>query len=332
MTERNVDARVWEPGDVAMTARGPLIGSRLAVAAGAAVAAGVRPRDVRSLLSEGDDVAIERLAAAAAATGGGAETSGRGWTEPITVWCSTDPDWPTYLADVPAPPPVLFLRGDAQTLTRPGVAVVGSRTMSRFGSTVAELAASTTATLAGGTPVVSGGADGVDTTAHRVALDAGAATTVVVAGHLAGDRRRHVLEAAASPGSVVVSEVAPDRQPTPQALIARNRVIVGLSSTVVVAEAALRSGTMHAVRFALAANRSLLVARPRPGFESSPTAAGPLALADPAGMDPDVCRFTGQDAERLRARRPVADGVASSRDELAQLITVSHLFFLPRRR
>lgn len=291
------------------------------------LAAGVAPRQVRQIL--------ERFAGLDAYLGADeAQRDGLPRQEPQEVdlaaadWAVVlgDEGYPPALAASPLPPPILFGRGDPAAL-RLGIAVVGTRSMTRLGEIVARTAVATAARLQ--IPVHSGGALGVDACAHRAALEEATPTVAVVAGGL--DRlspRGHLalFEQICGAGGAVVTEALPGTEVTPQRLQARNRIPVGLAAAVVVAEASLRSGTMGAALAAVSADRAILVASPRPGARQQPGAEAVVALANRRGIDPARLGLRGQLAAAVAARAPLADGVAADRDELDGLIEMAWLF------
>ncbi len=155
------------------------------------------------------------------------------------------PDYPPPLAEIPDPPPVLWLRGTAGVLRWPRmVALVGARAATPGGLT---LAAHLAAGLAeAGVVVVSGLARGIDSAAHRAALERGGASIGVLGSSL--DRvypaEHRDLAAALAAQGAVVSEHVPGTPPLPFHFPLRNRIISGLSSAVVVVEASEKSGSL----------------------------------------------------------------------------------------
>ncbi|HEU5416199.1 MAG TPA: DNA-processing protein DprA [Streptosporangiaceae bacterium] len=185
-----------------------------------------------------------------------------------------DPEWPTQLDDLGAARPVaLWVRGEAD-LRFAGlrsVSVVGSRAATAYGTHVStEL----TAMMAErGWSVISGGAFGVDSCAHRGALAVGGQTVAVLASGLSYGypRGHHELFAAIAQHGALVSEVPPDRAPTRPGFLIRNRVIAALSRGTVVVEAALRSGALNTARHARDLRRPLMAV---PGPVTSEHSAG----------------------------------------------------------
>jgi DNA processing protein len=164
-----------------------------------------------------------------------------------------DGEWPTQLDDLgDARPLLLWVRGcaDLRLSCVNSVSIVGSRAATGYGSHVAiEMAA----TLAeSGVAVVSGGAFGIDASAHRGALAADGVTVAVLAGGLEfGYPRGHSeLFAAIAASGILVSECPPENGPTRPGFLIRNRIIAALSRGTVVVEAALRSGALNSARHA----------------------------------------------------------------------------------
>jgi DNA processing protein len=232
----------------------------------------------------------------------------------VSVIGRFDARYPPALADVPSAPAVLWVRGNVEMLSQPMVAVVGTRSPTRFGQAAAE--AITLAAARAGVGCVSGLALGVDGCAHQVALSAGAANVAVLAsGVLAGEvhppRHQALSEQILASGGVLVSENAPGTETHPHLLVARNRIQSGLSLAVVVAQTGLTGGTPHTARFALAQGRPLFVAAPR---RDEPQSAGNLALLQtPAEQLPaSMAAFKGADAMlRRRGPGPVAQPLRS---------------------
>ena len=192
----------------------------------------------------------------------------------IRLICPGDPEWPEQLADLHLEQPyALWLRGTADLRFNclRSVAVVGSRAATAYGSYVAaEFAASVAAR---GWAVVSGGAFGVDASAHRGALGADGVTVAVLAcgvdvpypvGHT------ELFEAVAAQG-VIVSEWPPGRTVSRLRFLVRNRVIAALATGTLVVEAGERSGAVNTARHARDLGRRLMAV---PGPVTSDQSAG----------------------------------------------------------
>jgi DNA processing protein len=185
-----------------------------------------------------------------------------------------DAEWPTQLDDLgDTRPLLLWLRGtaDLRLTCVNSVAIVGSRAATGYGQHVAiELAATLAEKRVG---IVSGGAYGIDASAHRGALTTGGDTVAVLAGGLAfgyPQGNSGLFDAVAGQG-VLVSECPPDAAPTRPGFLVRNRIITALSRGTVVVEAALRSGALNSARHARELCRPVMAV---PGPVTSEYSAG----------------------------------------------------------
>ena len=161
-----------------------------------------------------------------------------------------DPGYPARLHELADPPTVLFVRGKPALLTRPALAIVGSRQASVAGRQHAHRFAQALAGL--GLTIVSGLAIGIDAAAHGGALGSAAGTVAVIGNGpdvVYPARNRALAEAIARQGALV-SEFAPGEPPLPDHFPRRNRVIAALSLGVLVVEAARRSGSLITARLA----------------------------------------------------------------------------------
>jgi DNA processing protein len=186
-----------------------------------------------------------------------------------------DDDYPAYLRDIAEAPPVLFYRGDAGAFAARGVAIVGCRRASARGAAFARSLAGELA--ARGVPVTSGAALGIDTAAHRGALDGRGATVAVVGTGLDvayPERNAGLLEEIAERGCVVSEQL----MGTPALKFVfprRNRLISAMSRAVVVVEAGERSGALITARWALEQGRDVGAV---PGFPGEERSRGANAL------------------------------------------------------
>jgi DNA processing protein len=189
----------------------------------------------------------------------------------------TDPEYPTNLAHIADPPPVLFVRGELTDSDENAVALVGTRRATTYGRAVAERLAADLAYA--GITVVSGLAKGIDTTAHAAAVSAGGRTLAVLGNGLdqiyppqnAGLAQRIVDQQRGA----LISEFAPGVPPDAVNFPRRNRVIAGLARVTVIIEAGERSGALITADFALEQGREVLAV---PGSIMSPMSAGPNDL------------------------------------------------------
>ena len=246
-----------------------------------------------------------------------------------------DPAYPPLLAAIHDPPPVLWLRGDADPglLSLPSVAIVGARACSGYGRAVARAVGRELA--AAGLVVVSGMARGIDAEAHRGALEAGGLTVAVLgcgadrdypAAH--AELARRICER-----GLVVSEYEVGVEPAPWRFPARNRIIAGLCSATVVVEARARSGALITADFALEDGREVMVV---PGEITSALSEGTNALlrlgATPLTRAADVLETYGLAAVVEVEDEPEGDAAAvleklrataASIDELARATGLS---------
>jgi DNA processing protein len=167
--------------------------------------------------------------------------------------------FPPALRDIPDPPPWLFVRGATTALSRPLVAMVGSRRASAAGMQLAEELAARL--VEGGYGVCSGLALGIDAAAHRGALR-GAGTTVAVLGTGIDEcypRRHAALADAVIDSGCLASELPPGTPPHRGQFPRRNRIVSGLALATVIVEAALPSGSLHTASAALEQGREVFV-------------------------------------------------------------------------
>jgi DNA processing protein len=192
----------------------------------------------------------------------------------IRVITPDDPEWPGQLADLGDDQPyALWLRGNADlrfSCLR-SVAIVGSRAATAYGSYVAaEFAASLAAR---GLAVVSGGAFGVDASAHRGALAVDGVTVAVLACGVDvpyPTAHAELFDAIAAQG-VLASEWPPGQHVSRLRFLVRNRVIAALATGTLVVEAAQRSGALNTARHARDLHRRLMAV---PGPVTSDLSAG----------------------------------------------------------
>ncbi len=173
----------------------------------------------------------------------------------VTFEC---PAYPERLKEIYDPPAVLWVRGDVSLLTRPSIAVVGTRHPSPYGSGMAELLARDLA--AHRLLVSSGMARGIDTFAHKGALAARMPTLAVWGTGIDviyPKENKKLAEDILAGGGTIVAEVPLGTFPAPQNFPRRNRILSGLSIGVLVVEASENSGTRITARCASEQNRDL---------------------------------------------------------------------------
>jgi DNA processing protein len=167
-------------------------------------------------------------------------------------------EYPERLKEIYDPPPVLWVRGPVSILSRPSIAVVGTRHPSPYGSGVAEMLARDLAVRR--LLIVSGMARGIDSCAHRGALTARMPTVAVWGTGIDvvyPKENKKLAEEILASGGAIVSELPMGTFPAPQNFPRRNRILSGLSVAVLVVEAGENSGTRVTARCAAEQNRDL---------------------------------------------------------------------------
>jgi DNA processing protein len=179
-----------------------------------------------------------------------------------------DDAYPENLRPLHDAPPVLFARGNILPEDSAAVAIVGTREASRRGAAIAERLACELAQR--GLTVVSGLAMGIDTAAHRGALGAEDGRTLAVLGsglrHIHPAENRDLAEAIVRRGALL-SELHPNSPPRGPSLMARDRIISGLSRAVIVVEAQEKSGSLDTAAKAKRQGRVVFAVPGSPGTE-----------------------------------------------------------------
>lgn len=181
------------------------------------------------------------------------------------------PDYPALLAGLPDAPAALLVRGDPGVLGLPQLAIVGSRNPTGAGQDNARQFAGHLARS--GLAITSGLAVGIDTAAHRGALDAGGRTIAVCGTGLDIDypRANAGLSAEIASSGALISEFPLGTPATRSNFPRRNRIISGLSLGTLVVEAAVRSGSLITARLAAEQGREVFAI---PGSIHNPLARG----------------------------------------------------------
>lgn len=181
-----------------------------------------------------------------------------------------EPDYPKTLQAIEGAPPLIAVRGDPAILSRPAVAIVGSRNASAAGLTFTERLGHGLGEA--GLAIVSGLARGIDTRAHKASLGTGT-IAVLAGGH---DRvyppdNEGLLARIVGEGGAAVTEMPIGWAARGQDFPRRNRIVSGLSYGVVVVEAARRSGSLITARYTLEQGREVFAV---PGSPLDPRADG----------------------------------------------------------
>lgn len=180
----------------------------------------------------------------------------------LSVIQTMDFSYPAKLKSVlvQSVPQTLHFWGNLNLFTKPSVGIAGSRNVTPKGLQVTTDIAQQVSTL--GWVVVSGHARGVDVTAHRVALECGAGTIIVLAEGLQDFRLRQELKKIAKPEQLlIISEFRPKAGWHVGNAMTRNKTIVGLSDAMVLIESRMEGGTFEAGKTALKYHVPLFVAK-----------------------------------------------------------------------
>ncbi len=268
--------------------------------AGALIAAGLDQRTAQEVVrvrEETDpDAELERLAQAG-----------------VTVIAQADARYPSRLREIDDAPPLLYMKGAWADVDEWSVAVVGTRRATAYGRMAAQELSRGLAV--NGITVVSGLARGVDTIAHRAALDAGGRTVAVLANGLDTvypPENRRLAEEIAERGAVM-SDYPLGTKPRAEFFPRRNRILSGVSLGTLVVEGDHDSGAMITARFAMEQNRDVFAV---PGSIFSPQSKGPFGLikdgATPVANAEDILKalnlsVAGKQLDFGRAAPPESD-------------------------
>jgi len=235
---------------------------------------------VRASLTELEAATIQAVSAQSIATGKSGEFAreelARAAAAGITVLSASDPLYPRRLKEIYDPPIILYVRGDAEQLNKPGIAMVGTRHPTPYGSGMAERLACDLA--AQGLVIISGMARGVDTASHRGAISAKGKTVAVFGTGvdvIYPKENSRLSEQILSFGGALISEFPLGTFAAPQNFPIRNRILSGMSCGVLVVEAAEYSGTRITARLALEQNRDVFAV---PGNVTNKNSWGPNTL------------------------------------------------------
>lgn len=205
----------------------------------------------------------------------------------VRLVCFNDSDYPVLLREIPDSPVALFVRGNIDFAGAPAIAVVGARNGTQMGYDIARDFACRLARA--GFIIVSGMALGIDTYAHRGALEAEGRTMAVLANgpDVVYPRGNQKIRDAVLTRGAIVSEYAPGVIARPWFFPIRNRIISGMCVATVVVEASARSGSLITARLAAEQNREVFAI---PGSIKSKVSEGTISLInDGANLvtDPD---------------------------------------------
>ena len=173
--------------------------------------------------------------------------------EYISLW---DNNYPVLLKEIYTPPAVLFYKGDLDKLYKTCIGIVGTRRPTSYGSKATNMIARQLASA--GINIISGLASGIDTIAHKAALQEGDTTAVLPTGfdkiYPTGNTK---LVDEITEKSLVITEIPPFYTIKTGNFYQRNRIIAGLSRAVIITEAPKKSGALITANFALEENREI---------------------------------------------------------------------------
>ncbi|MFZ1133111.1 MAG: DNA-processing protein DprA [Terriglobales bacterium] len=228
----------------------------------------------------------------------------------------SDPEYPSRLKEIYDPPVILFVKGSVEVLDRPGIAMVGTRHPTPYGSGMAERLSTDLA--ARGLVIISGLARGIDTSSHRGAIAAKGKTVAVLGTGIDvmyPKENTRLTEQIVALGGALITEFPVGTSPAPQNFPIRNRIISGMSAGVLVIEAAEYSGTRITSRLALEQNRDVYAV---PGNVTNKNSWGPNTLIKQGAK----LVATWEDVwEELPAE--VQDALGSQRNESSEAETAS---------
>jgi DNA processing protein len=234
----------------------------------------------RASLTELEGSGIQAVSAQSIATGKSAELAREEFAKAaalgVSIICAEDACYPPRLKEIYDPPVVLYVRGKAELLLQPGIAMVGTRHPTPYGTGMAERLACDLA--AQGLVIISGMARGVDTASHRGAISAKGKTIAVFGTGvdvIYPKENSRLSEQILALGGAFISEFPLGTFAAPQNFPIRNRILSGMAVGVLVVEAAEYSGTRITARCALEQNRDVFAV---PGNVTNKNSWGPNTL------------------------------------------------------
>jgi DNA processing protein len=173
----------------------------------------------------------------------------------VRRWTRASPEYPSELKDLAHPPRELYAIGHSLALSKPRVAIVGTRNSTAYGERITRTL--TRALIRGGVSIVSGMARGIDAAAHRTALEEGGNTVAVLGTGVdvpypVGHR---LLHRTIAEHGLVLSENPPGMKAAQGAFPKRNRIIAALAPVTIVVEAGFRSGALNTASQAIELGR-----------------------------------------------------------------------------
>jgi DNA processing protein len=241
---------------------------------------GTAERVFQASLTELEAMGMRAVSAQSIATGKSMELAleecGKAAEAHARIISLSDPEYPSRLKEIYDPPVILFVKGCVEVLAQPGIAMVGTRHPTPYGSGMAERLSTDLA--ARGLVIISGLARGIDTASHRGAIAAKGKTVAVLGTGIDvmyPKENTRLTEQMLALGGALITEFPVKTSPAPQNFPIRNRIISGMSAGVLVVEAAEYSGTRITSRCALEQNRDVYAV---PGNVTNKNSWGPNTL------------------------------------------------------
>ncbi|MBD3272391.1 MAG: DNA-protecting protein DprA [Elusimicrobia bacterium] len=186
----------------------------------------------------------------------------------MQVFTPADPEYPSLLAQIPSPPPVLYVRGRLPCESMRAIALVGTRRPTQAGRVIARMISAELAKRS--VVTVSGCARGIDSEVHHATCENQGQTVAVLGSGLLvpyPPENRSLIDRIAASGAVL-SEFPLCAKPERYNFPRRNRIISGMSAGTVVVEAGIKSGALITARYALDQGREVMVVPGNPVHEA----------------------------------------------------------------
>ena len=229
-----------------------------------------------------------------------------------------DDEYPIGFKDLSDAPLLLWVRGEIPKSK--SVSIVGTRDADDWGKQrtfeISRIAAEN------GNVVVSGLALGIDTQAHLGCLESKGKTVAILACDVRFPTPKSNIALAdriLENNGCVIAEVPPGTETEAGNLIARNRLQAAWSSTLIVTQSGVPSGTLHTVRFALELGRKLLVLEPQKGADRE-SYAGNYQLIGESVFDSKILGGSKELQNRIRNKKPCADFVLKNTDDFLNYV------------
>ena len=162
-----------------------------------------------------------------------------------------DEIYPNQLRKIPKPPKQLYLEGNIELLNKPGIAIIGSRSCTKYGKKITEQISKELAET--GLVIISGMAKGIDSFAHLGCISGNGSTIAVLPSginHIYPKENKNLYKKIIENGGLIVTEYDKQQQADSNKFLERNRIVSGLSIGILVVEGGYRSGTSVTARLA----------------------------------------------------------------------------------